>query len=281
MMDPQEKYLEQAADCAERALAANPDNYSGLFLRGLVAGIRGQTILAIATLYRAHRLAPADPNVLAEFCRFGHASGIDVENLVHELTKLDPLTPVTWLVVATNGMLRGRNHEVAEAAQRVVSLAPGVSMLHVLSAWALAQAGASELAIELLKSAEPHLRTPAHLSFAVFLRHAFEGDAEKACGSMTPHLKSALLMVDFCAHAIAGGYALLGRADEALEWIRNAMNNGFANYPFIAEHNRLLDNVRSDPRFPPLLQEIKTRWENLGNNLPRPLRLQAIAGRTA
>jgi hypothetical protein len=53
------------------------------------------------------------------------------------------------------------------------------------------------------------------------------------------------------------------------------MNRGFTNYPLLAKHDPFLANVRSDPRFPALMREVKTRLEALARNLPQPLRLVA------
>jgi hypothetical protein len=82
--------------------------------------------------------------------------------------------------------------------------------------------------------------------------------------------------LDHATRNIADGYALLGQKDEALKWLRKAMDHGFINYPFLAVHDPLLANVRSDPRFAPLMQEVRARWEALGQNLPQPLRLTAL-----
>jgi hypothetical protein len=54
------------------------------------------------------------------------------------------------------------------------------------------------------------------------------------------------------------------------------MNRGFLHYPFLANGDPLLANVRSDPGFPDLMQEVKMRWEALGPSLPDPLRLAPL-----
>ncbi|HWQ03595.1 MAG TPA: hypothetical protein VNL38_03860 [Candidatus Nitrosotenuis sp.] len=276
MLDPDERHMEEAADCARRALAVKPHDYSGLFLRGLVAALRGQTAGAIADMFRAHQQSPSDPNVLAEFCRFAHASGIEAEDCIEELIKIDPLTPVTWLVVATSRYVKGGNSEAAAHIRRLVAMAPRVSWLHAITASAMAQAGEREEAVALLRSAEPQMHSPIHLSFAQFLRSAYEGDAEQAASHMTPLLTKAGSYLDHAAHAIAAAYAVLGRADESLEWLRIGMNHGYINYPFLSKHDRLLDPIRSDSRFAQFLEEVKSRWESLGQSLPSPLRLQAL-----
>jgi eukaryotic-like serine/threonine-protein kinase len=48
--------------------------------------------------------------------------------------------------------------------------------------------------------------------------------------------------------------------DEAVEWIRTAIQLGNENYPLFADNPRL-DNLRCDLRFIDLLNELKRKWE--------------------
>jgi eukaryotic-like serine/threonine-protein kinase len=273
MFDPDERHLDRAAEYADRALAIAPDYYLGLFLRGVVAGLRGDTASAIRDTYRAHQLRPGDPNVLAEFCRFGNAAGVEVAAHVNELVRIDPLTPVTWLVVALNRSQYGQIEEVIEPSRRCLSLAPGVSMFPIFVARLFAKAGLREEAIELLDQAGKTLAGTLHGSWALFLRYAQAGAAEAAVSHMTPLLERGASMGDNIAIIIAEGYSLIGRNEDALKWIRIGMNRGFLHYPFLADGDPLLASVRSDAGFPDLMQEVKTRWEALGRSLPHPLRL--------
>jgi TolB-like protein len=273
MMDPAEGDLDEAADCARRALLLDPEDFLGIFLRGLVEGLRGNTAGALRDFRRAHQLRPGDPNVIAEMCRFAHASGVDVNDEVEELVRIDPLTPVTWLLVAFNQHMNGRIPESVPAARKVLELAREVSLIHIIAAWVFARAGLREDSIEVLEKAAKKLHATLHGSWALFLRHALDGDAETCRTHVTPLLEQCAGRIDHVACTIADGYSLIGQNDNALKWIRNGMNRGFINYPFLAVHNPLLANVRSDPRYPELMREAKARWEALGRNLPQTLRL--------
>jgi adenylate cyclase len=275
MMDPDERHLDEAAECARRALALDPEDFLGIFLRGLVAGVRGETANALRDIYRAHLLRPGDPNVLAEMCRFAEASGVEGGDYVKNLVAIDPLTPVTWIVVAFDNLCKGRIQEGLPGARRIIAMAPEVSMLHILAATTIAGAGLRGEAIELLEMAGKKLAGSIFGSWALFLRYALDGDASRCCAQMTPLLEKGASFLDHNARTIADGYSLIGHNDEALRWIRIAMDRGFTNYPFLAKHDPLLANVRSDPRFPELMREVKTRWEALAKSLPQPLRLVA------
>ena len=277
MLDPDERHLDDAAELARRALLLEPDNYLGLFLRGIVAGLRGQTAAALRDMYRAHQLRPGDSNVLTEMCRFANASGIMVPGFVEKLVSMDPLTPVTWSVVEFDHFVNGRITEAVSAARRALELASEVSMLHIFAAWTFAKAGLREEAIELLEKASRKLAGTLHASWALFLRYALDGDAERACAHMTPLLEQGAALMDQAARTIADGYSLIGRTDDSLKWIRIGMDRGYTNYPFLATYDPLLANVRTDPRFQELMREVQARWEALAQNVPQPLRAQSAA----
>jgi hypothetical protein len=55
-------------------------------------------------------------------------------------------------------------------------------------------------------------------------------------------------------------YALGGKSEEALKWLRITANEGFPCYPLF-ERDSFLDPIRKDPAFIQFMAEMKTRWE--------------------
>ena len=55
-------------------------------------------------------------------------------------------------------------------------------------------------------------------------------------------------------------YALDGKSEEALKWLRVTAKEGFPCYPLFARDS-FLDPIRKDPAFLQFLDEMKTRWE--------------------
>jgi len=58
-------------------------------------------------------------------------------------------------------------------------------------------------------------------------------------------------------------YALDGKNEEALKWLRKTVNEGFPCYPLFARDS-FLDPIRKDPAFIQFMTEMKTRWEGYG-----------------
>lgn len=61
-------------------------------------------------------------------------------------------------------------------------------------------------------------------------------------------------------YEIARIYALSGKSEEALKWLRVTVKEGYPQYPQFLRDS-FLDPIRKDPAFIQLLAEMKTRWE--------------------
>jgi non-specific serine/threonine protein kinase len=66
----------------------------------------------------------------------------------------------------------------------------------------------------------------------------------------------------YVAHHLAGIFSLLGEKNEALDWLENAVNRGFINYPLLAEKDPWLANLRGEDRFQKLMERVKYEWEH-------------------
>ena len=62
------------------------------------------------------------------------------------------------------------------------------------------------------------------------------------------------------AYNIGCAYAILGRPDLAVHWLKIAAGDGFPCYPFY-ENDRTLDAIRTDPAFKALLADLKAQHE--------------------
>ena len=264
MVDPDERHLDEAEALAARALAIDPDHYMAIYLRGIVAGLRGHTERALVDLHRARGMRPGDTNVLSNVCRFSQAAGLsNLWPYVNEALRIDPLYPIAWFGPAFTNHLYGHVQEAVPAARRAVELSGAISPLHIYSAWILASAGLRDEAMDLLRRTGADLAGSLNGSWASFLYCALAGDADGARAHESPELLKAASLVESAARLMISAYALLGRTDDAIEWVRIAISRGFTNYPFLARHDPFLESVRSDARFEALMTDLRPRWEAL------------------
>ena len=259
-VDPSDTALEEADALANRALALDPDCYLAIFVRGLVAGTRGQPETGLVDLFRAHHLRPGDGNVLVEVGRFSLAAGLRRWQTIEDrLVAIEPLSPQTHLLVALNRWLHGPRSEAARHASRAIELAPEPSMLHVGAAWCMAAAGQRTEAAAILARVRS-AATDVVSALAAFLDCALRLDEAGASRVMTPEIGQAVSNEFFC-RMMAEGHALLGRTDDAIGALRAAVRLGFINYPSLTAGGTFLDSLNASPAFQALVAEVRPRWE--------------------
>ena len=207
--------------------------------------------------------------MLAELCRFRHGAGRRTDRLVKRLAQLDPLTPVTQLVVCFHHSLCGRFQESIPSARRAIEMTPGVSPLHTYAGWILAQAGLREEATEILGRVGTAFEGTVNGSWALFLKHALERNAEEALAHATPELEQ--IRIDHMTRILADGYALIGRSADAIRWTRIAVQCGFVNYPFLSRHDPFLGGVRTEPELQAMMDELRKLWEAVPDSERQPL----------
>ena len=92
-------------------------------------------------------------------------------------------------------------------------------------------------------------------------------------------MEQAASWTEYLALFLADGYSLIGRNEDAIQWLRAAVALGFINYPILSGRDPFLANLRSDPRFEELIRMVKARWHALGEHLARSLPLQSLPAR--
>jgi len=260
---PPDDGLSRASELVDRALAVDPDFYLAIYVRGLVAGLRGRPEEALADIYRAHAMRPGDPNILGELIRFSMCAGLrHTMRYFEKVVRIDPLNPFRHLEKAYLSAIYGPREEGAASARRLMELAPQVSMLHVYGSWPLAEAGFYEEAAERLGRAAMALEDNLHSALALFLKYCLEGSEAEALRIATPDMQASVHN-DVACRMMADGFALLGRTDDAVRNLRNAIEHGFINYPYLNQGDPFLKAIRAEPAFQELMEELRPRWEAL------------------
>ena len=280
---PEDRYLGEAAAYAARALERDPQNYVGIFLRGLVASKRGDMESAIRDLHAAHEQKPGDAMVLNELIRHYLSAGqehTESARPVYEAAlRVDPLHPLNWAQWSWRHFSAGRLAEAVDAARRIFHLTDRGNPARVYAAYYLALANEREEAIAVFEAEGSALPDTAYGSVSLFLSRALQGDGEGAVRHISSQLEQAAAWTEYLALFLADGYSLIGRNDEAIRWLRTAVALGFINYPILSTRDPFLASLRSDPRFEELMQTVKPRWQALGEHLARSLPLPSLPAR--
>ena len=67
---------------------------------------------------------------------------------------------------------------------------------------------------------------------------------------------------EYWAYLMAGAYALVGEADQALSWLEHAIKvRGWIDYVYFTRHDRFLVRLRPAPRFNELIAYAREKYE--------------------
>jgi hypothetical protein len=206
-------------------------------------------------------LEPGDANILAEMCRYSNVWGLRHHwQYITECTRTDPLSALTPLVVSSYRWLHGPIEEAAGPGRRSMEMAPGPSPLHVIAGWQIAEAGNEAEAADILERASAGMGRSAIGVMAGFLACALRGDRSGAVRVSAADWTD-LIGNEFICRFLGAACARLGRKDEAVSWVRRAVDFGMIHHPFLAGPNPFMDEVRREPAYQRLMDEIEPRWE--------------------
>jgi non-specific serine/threonine protein kinase len=98
--------------------------------------------------------------------------------------------------------------------------------------------------------------------FASLLINALRGHTDEALRVVTPELIAFFKTQWQMPWMMAAIFSLMGLTEESLDWLEHAVTHGFINYPFLAEKEPFLENVRGEERFRKIMERTKIEWEN-------------------
>lgn len=261
---PEERYIDEATSYATRATERDPDAFLGVFLQGLVAAKRGDLEAAVRDIRRANELKPGNAGVMIELARHLFSAGQEHTDLglyvSEEFIRVDPLNALNWVQRAWFLRGAGRLDETEHAARRAIELADHGNPARTYAAYTLAMMGQREEAVGVFDEVAAALPDTAYGSLSAFLSRALRGDESAAVAAVTPLLEQAAHWVEYLGWHMADGYALIGRRADALRWLREAIDRGFINYPYLTEHDPFLESIRDESEYGALMQEVHRRW---------------------
>jgi eukaryotic-like serine/threonine-protein kinase len=258
----QDAAIEAAERHARAALELEPECVEALVVLGAAAqAFRGRLDESIRLLTRARALQPGDLDAAAWLVNACQLVGRNAEalELARMLVAVDPLSPISHVMHSHVLHRAGQFTPSCDAARTARRLAPDLPLTLFVLAKSLAYAGH---VAELANFLEHEASDVSFLSrFAHILGASISGDEARVRELMDDEFQATCRRDPDFALFVADAFAALGAVDDALEWLDNAVERGFANYPYLAQHDPFMARLRDEPRFVGILERCRMEWK--------------------
>jgi serine/threonine protein kinase len=247
---------------ARRLRTLDPDGHYADFLLTLVNLSRGRIFDAVEHGIRSAERAPRDPDANA-WVAFALTMGGCPErarSYLDRVREIDPLFDFLHAGLGFVAFVEGQFGQAIAHYDRARSLTPEQVFWPLLMAQAAASGGDHERVRRIARqwAGPPGAQPLAALSH--MLLQATRGERTLLDRTMDEAYRAKLWPdLQYC-HLVSQIYALVGDVDESLRWLEQSTRRGWLHYPFLADRDRALDNLRGDPRFATLLQRVHGEW---------------------
>ncbi len=255
--------IEEAKKCLRRIAAADPEAAVGLSLSGWIHYAEGDVRGAVADLNTAIHadVNDVDSMNLLVNCYLISGRVSLARTLTDRVKTLDPLTPLARCLPGWADSLEGRFDEAVGPYREMFDMDPGNPMARLFLVWALASAGRSAEAIAVAEGfSDETAGSPAGQVAGLFAK-GLRGDAIDGDGGLSLDAEALAYTSDIIPRLLSQAYALLGQAGLSIAWLGKAVERGFINYPYMANHDPLWASVRDEPGFQVILRDVEKRWE--------------------
>jgi serine/threonine protein kinase/lipoprotein NlpI len=261
----QEKHIEKAEEFLTKAFNLDPELAEAYLVSGWINQVfHGNAHKAMAQFQRAHSIKPEDPEIMTSlgwgYVLVGRMNA--AMSLADRTIKIDPINPMNYSMKGILYFFQGQFNLAIKPLLDMYKLVPESGMWQFWKALVLLYNDLPKESLDFINECVKEPGQDALAQMAIFLKYVLRDDRNKLSQLLTPdYIKAAQRDCQFSWH-MATFYSYLGDKDQSLEWLENAIDRGFINYPFLNEHDKLLDNIRGEPRFKKLMERVKHEWEN-------------------
>jgi non-specific serine/threonine protein kinase len=259
----QEDYIEKAKDYAEKALAMDPNSSKAHAALGFIYSMDNLPE-SIRHIKRALSVNPSEPDALQGLAYTYLLVGKPTAAvpLLERLKKSDPLNPRIYVIQGFSYLDDGQYSLALEPFRKYYQSDPSNPAKEFYYARILAYNKSFDDAFSIIDECAKAEPNNVICSFGLLLKYGLLKDRESAFNIMMPDFQKTCQRDMEWSYNVAQAFALLDEKKEALDWLENAVNRGFINYPFINTYDSFLSNIRGEERFKKLMERVKYEWEH-------------------
>ncbi len=259
----QEDYLARAEEYANKALTIDPEFSQAHMILGLMSMARN---LKEGIRYFNSALAanPNEPNTLAwiitAYISIGKPSA--ALPFIERLNKTDPLNPFNYSTQGGYYLMDGQFGPALEPFRKFYQSDPSSPVADFLYSQVLAYNKKFDESFSIIDKCAEADPNNVISKFGLLLKYGLKKDKKRALLIMTPDFRKTCQRDGEWSYYVADAFALLDEKKEALDWLENAVDHSYFNYPFINEYDTFLKNIRGEERFKNLMVKVKYKWEH-------------------
>ncbi len=265
--------IDQVEACALRIREVAPDDAASFLLSALGQILKPDIPEAVAQLREAYRRDPSDPDTILWLGVVSLSTGqMEVSgSLLPELHRVDPLAPLSSLLVSYLAFFQGRFKEAASLQEDSLRLGPEVQVSLWQAVRTFIAAGESDRAFECAESLRE--RDPGSpFTEASGLLVMGLNDKMKKMPNTSPALRTWAARDGEWAQYLSDAFAFGGDGEKAFEWLDLARKAGFFNHMYLAQHDPFIAHLRDNPEWTRLLDRVRKSHRNFEDTLqPVPL----------
>ncbi|MDP2957846.1 MAG: protein kinase [Longimicrobiales bacterium] len=266
---PVPETLERAGRLVAEALALAPDLADAHAVKGAVAFRGGDILAALVSFRRAVELAPANVAVRCYLAWALAEAGYTEEARRHAdaALALDPLPGIGLQAKAYVEFLDGRFDAAPAIAHQWWQLAGEPFMFRWFLGLFLLYAGRraeAEAQLQCVTASQLEGGPRILSAYRAQLEALLTGNATALRRELADEEVERTFRLDKqLAFSSAAAFAACGSAEESLSWLASAIDRGFINRRFFAEHDPFLARLRGDPRFEALMDRASAKQQEL------------------
>jgi TolB-like protein/class 3 adenylate cyclase len=262
-LSKKESVFLKAEECIDKVFSINPNSSHGYYLKGHLNRWKGLVRESVISYKKALSI---DPNHFFSrawlswlYAFSGKANA--ARPIITGLMTIDPLNPMSYMTAGLVEVMDGQFIKATEYIRKANQLET-----NTFQEWWYAKCYAYNNDIEeschLLKDIKSQTEETQWRTLSTFFLFAVLGLKSKALDVVTEEFKEIMRGDELYPIWMAECYALINHKEEAINWIEEAINNNFINYPFLDKHDSFLENIRDEERFKKLMKRVKREWEN-------------------
>jgi hypothetical protein len=182
--------------------------------------------------------------------------------LTERSIKIDPINPLNYGGKGIHYFFQGRLDMAKDPIMDFSRLSPEISIWQFWKSLILIYSDCPDESYEFINEYVKEPGQDTLEKMMIFLKYVIKGDNNKLPSLLTPDFIKALKIDCQLSWHMATFYSYINDKDQSLEWLENAVDRGFINYPFLNKYDKLLRNIRNEERFKKLMKRVKHEWEN-------------------